>query len=200
MKSKFSKQRRDVLKTGCTLVGVTALGTVSGSLSAFAAGGRGTQPQPPGAPERHDELVYVDGPKKGQDVMVADIAADAPPITVQAKDPASGKIRESEKAMVLVYRTSTPDKIAADIKGDTFEGIVAYSALCTHQGCQVSDWDATAKQLICPCHKAAFDPFQGGTNTGGEKTRDLPQIPVKGEEGKLIVSDAIMSWIGIKRT
>jgi Rieske Fe-S protein len=199
MKSKFSKERRDVLKTGCTLAGATALGAVGGSLNAFAAGGRGTQPQPPGAPERHDELVYADGPKKGQDVMVADIVADAPPVTAQAKDPASGKIRDSEKAMVLLYRTSAPDKIAVDIRGDTFEGILAYSALCTHQGCQLTDWDAAGKQFSCPCHKGTFDPLQGGTNTGGQKTRDLPQIPVKGEEGKLIVSDAIMSWIGVKR-
>jgi rieske iron-sulfur protein len=199
MQSKFNKERRDVLKTTCTLIGATAVGAAGGSLQAFAAGGRGTQPQPPGAPERHDLLVYTDGPKKGQDVMTADIVADAPPITVQAKDPATGQVRESEKATILLYRTSQVDKIATDIKGDTWNGIVAYSALCTHQGCLVSGWDADKKQLVCPCHTGTFDPFTGGTNTGGAKTRDLPQIPVKDDDGKLIVSDAIVSWIGVKR-
>lgn len=199
-KSKFCQSRRDLLKTTGTLMGAAALVTIGGGLNAFAAGGRGTQPQPVGAPERHDLLVYTDGPKKGQDLMTADIVADAPPITVQAKDPVTGKIRESEKAIVLVYKTSTPEKIAVDIQGDTWKGIIAYSGLCTHQGCMVSGWDAATKQFVCPCHNGMFDPLSGGTNTAGSKTRDLPQIPVKDDDGKLIVSDAIMSWIGVKRS
>jgi rieske iron-sulfur protein len=77
---------------------------------------------------------------------------------------------------------------------------MAYSELCTHQGCLVDGWDAAAKVFVCPCHQGKFDPFTGGTNVGGNKTRDLPQIPVKDDDGKLIVSDAIMSWIGVKRT
>jgi rieske iron-sulfur protein len=198
--SKFNKERRDLLKSTCALAGAAALGTVGGSVNAFAAGGRGTQPQPVGAPERHDLLVYTDGPKKGQDVMTADIVADAPAILVQAKDPATGKVRESEKATVLLYKTSTPDKIRADIRGDTWNGIIAYSALCTHQGCDPLGWDAESKQLLCPCHQGKFDPLQGGVNTAGPKARDIPQIPVKDDDGKLIVSDAIMSWIGVKRT
>ena len=85
--SKFDKERREVLKSTCILVGATALYTIGGSVKVFAAGGRGAQPQPLGAPERHDSFVYFDSPKKGQDVMTADIVLDAPPITVQAKDP-----------------------------------------------------------------------------------------------------------------
>lgn len=196
--SKFCKERRDLLKSGCGLVGVAALVSVGGSLNAFAAGGRGTQPQPPGAPERHDTFVYADGPNKGKDVMVADIVMDAPPITVQAKDE-NGVVRESEKATVLVYRVA-PEKIPDDIKGDTVEGVIAYSALCTHQGCMVSGWDAPTKQFICPCHAGLFDPMKGGQNTAGAPTRALPQIPLKNLDGKLIVGDAIVSWIGVKRT
>ena len=199
MKSKFCKERRELLKSTCAVAGATALGTLGGSLDAFAAGGVGTQPQPPGAPERHDLLVYADGPKKGQEVMTADIVTDAPPILVQAKDPVTGKVRETEKALVVVYRTS-PDKIAVDIRVYTWKGIIAYSAICTHQGCDPLGWDAESKQLLCPCHQGKFDPLQGGVNTAGPKARAIPQIPVKDVEGKLIVSDAILTWIGVKRS
>jgi rieske iron-sulfur protein len=168
-------------------------------MQAFAAGGRGTQPQPVGAPERHDFLVYADGPNKGKDVMTADIVLDAPPITVQAKNAETGEIRESEKSTVLVLRVA-PEKIPADIRGDTVDGVIAYSALCTHKGCLLSDWDKPTKQFICPCHNGLFDPLKGGENTAGAPTRAIPQIPVKDHDGKLIVSDAIVSWIGVKRT
>ncbi len=169
-----------------------------GGLKAFAAGGRGTQPQPVGAPERHDSFVYADGPNKGKDVMVVDIVVDAPPITVQAKNGETGEVRPSEKATVLVYRVD-PAKIPDDIRGDTVEGVIAYSALCTHQGCLLSDWDKATKQFICPCHNGLFDPLKGGVNTAGSPTRAIPQIPVKNHEGTLIVGDAIISWIGVKR-
>lgn len=198
MKSKFNKGRRDLLKSGCALVGTAALVSIGGGLNAFAAGGRGLQPQPPGAPERHDSFVYTDGPNKGKDVMLADIVLDAPPITVQAKDEA-GAVRESEKATVLLYRVA-PEKIPDDIRGDTVDGVIAYSALCTHQGCMVSGWDAPTKQFICPCHTGLFDPLKGGLNTAGAPTRALPQIPLKEHDGKVVIGDAIVSWIGVKRT
>ncbi len=198
MKSKFCKERRNLLKSTCTLAGAAALASVGGSLNAFAAGGRGSQPQPVGAPERFDSFVYADGPNKGKDVVLTDIVVDAPPITVQAKDEA-GQVRESEKATILMYRVA-PDKIPDDIRGDTVEGLIAYSALCTHQGCLVSGWDAASKQFICPCHNGLFDPLKGGVNTAGAPTRALPQVPVRIHDGKLVVGDAIISWIGVKRT
>ena len=198
MKSKFCKGRRELLKGTCTLAGAAAMVSVGGSLKAFAAGGRGAQPQPVGAPERHDSFVYADGPNKGKDVMTADIVLDAPPITVQAKNGETGEVRESEKSTVLVYRVA-PEKIQDDIRGDTVDGIIAYSALCTHQGCLLSEWDKAAKQFICPCHNGLFDPLKGGVNTAGSPTRAIPQIPLKDHEGKLIVGDAILSWIGVKR-
>lgn len=198
MGSKFSKERRNLLKSTCGLVGTAALVSVGGSVRAFAAGGRGSQPQPPGAPERFDSFVFADGPNKGKDVKAEDIVLDAPPVTVQAKDE-EGNVRESEKATILMYRVS-PDKIPADIRGDTWEGLIAYSALCTHKGCLLTGWDAPTKQFICPCHNGFFDPLKGGENTAGAPTRAIPQIPVRIHDGKLVVGDAIMGWIGVKRT
>jgi rieske iron-sulfur protein len=197
MKSKFNKGRRDLLKTTGTLVGAATLVSIGG-VNAFAAGGRGSQPQPPGSPERFDTFVFADGPNKGKDVKLEDIVQDAPPVTVQAKNGETGEVRESEHSTILMYRVA-PATIPADIRGDSWEGLLAYSAVCTHQGCMVNGWDAATKQFVCPCHQGAFDPLKGGENTGGAKTRELPQIPVRVHDEKLVVGDAIMGWIGVKR-
>jgi rieske iron-sulfur protein len=197
MKSDFSEDRRDMLKSTCTLVGATALVSVGGSVSAFAAGGAMPQSQASNVPKTGDTFVFTDGPQKGQPVSVKDVVVDAPPITVQAWDTAAGAVRDSDNSTVLLYRVA-PEKIPADLLPDTVEGVMAYSAVCTHLGCMLANWDPS-KQFICPCHDALFDPLQNGKNTGGATSRTLPQFPLKAVDGKLVVADKPSGYVGVKR-
>ena len=197
MSAQFHEQRRDMLKSTCTLAGAVAVVSVVGSLSAFAVGGAMPLPQAHGIPLVGDGFVFIDGPKKDDTVTVNDVVVDAPPLTVQAKDPA-GAVRDSDNSTVLLYRVSA-DKIPAEMKKDTVEGIMAYSAVCTHLGCMLSNWDAATKQFLCPCHDALFDPLQSGANTGGTISRMLPHIPVKSVDGKLVVSDKPSGYVGVKK-
>jgi len=193
----FNEQRRDLLKSTCTLAGAVAVVSVAESLSAFAAGGSMPLPQAHGIPLVGDGFVFTDGPKKDDIVMVNDVVVDAPPLTVQAKDPA-GAVRDSDNSTVLLYRVSS-DKIPADMKNDTVEGIMAYSAVCTHLGCMLSNWDAATKQFLGPCHDALFDPLKESANTGRATSRMLPHIPVKSVDGKLVVADRPSGYVGVKR-
>ena len=59
---------------------------------------------------------------------------------------------------------------------------VAYSAVCTHQGCTVAFQDG---QLACPCHRSVFDPSRGGAVVCGPAPSPLPRIPVKAQSGKI---------------
>jgi thiosulfate dehydrogenase [quinone] large subunit len=54
---------------------------------------------------------------------------------------------------------------------DTF---VAFSAICTHQGCPMT---FSGGQFQCPCHGSTFD--QNGQVTNGPAQDPLPRIPVK---------------------
>ena len=197
MRVQFSSQRRDLLKSTCTIAGAAAAVSVSGTLNSFAAGGPMPLQQAHGIPLTGDIFVFIDGMKKGNVVAVNDVAVDAPPLTVQAKDP-NGEVRESDNSTVLLYRVS-PDKIPAGMKNDTVEGIMAYSAVCTHLGCMLSNWDAPTKQFLCPCHDALFDPLKEGANTGGAISRTLPHFPLKATDGKLVVSDKPSGYVGVKR-
>jgi nitrite reductase/ring-hydroxylating ferredoxin subunit len=60
---------------------------------------------------------------------------------------------------------------------------VAYSAVCTHQGCTVA---YQGGNLACPCHGSTFDPANGAAVVTGPATRPLPEIPVKVERGEVV--------------
>jgi len=58
---------------------------------------------------------------------------------------------------------------------------VAYSDVCTHLSCAVL-YNASEKQLHCPCHEGYFDPVTGNV-VAGPPTRPLPviQLAIQGD-------------------
>ena len=54
-------------------------------------------------------------------------------------------------------------------------GYVAYSAICTHEGCEVG-YSASRQLLGCPCHGALFDPSSNGAVVRGPARRPLAPI------------------------
>lgn len=137
-------------------------------------------------------------PEEGNAVAVTDIVVDAAAVTVQAWDTASGTVREGDNSTILLWRVA-PEKLSVELKEDAAEEVLAYSAVCTHLGCMLSDWDAGKKQFLCPCHDALFDPMDGGKNTGGAVSRTLPILPIKVVDGKLVVADVFVGYVGVKR-
>ena len=60
--------------------------------------------------------------------------------------------------------------------------VVAFSAICTHQGCTVAP---AGKILQCPCHGSTYD-LATGDNTGGPAPRPLAPITVKVKGGNVV--------------
>jgi thiosulfate dehydrogenase [quinone] large subunit len=55
---------------------------------------------------------------------------------------------------------------------------VAYSAICTHAGCQVQ-FDPSLKDIVCPCHGAVYDPYHNAEVIGGPAPYPLQSIPIQ---------------------
>jgi Rieske Fe-S protein len=89
---------------------------------------------------------------------------------------------ESEVApgSAVKFKDSGSPAFLVHLKNGDF---VAYSAICTHQGCTV---DYKGGQLACPCHGSVFDPANGAEVVAGPAPSPLPDIPVKVEGGKIV--------------
>ena len=60
---------------------------------------------------------------------------------------------------------------------------VAYSAVCTHEGCVVSYSNG---QLACPCHGSIFDPANNARVVNGPARLPLPKIPIEVRGGNIV--------------
>lgn len=58
--------------------------------------------------------------------------------------------------------------------------VVAYSAICTHAGCQVQ-FDPAGRDIACPCHGAVYDPYNNAQVVAGPAPYPLQKIPIKYE-------------------
>lgn len=66
------------------------------------------------------------------------------------------------------------------------EGVVAaFSAVCTHAGCKVSE--VAEGKINCPCHGSQFDAWSGHATAGPAK-KPLLKLKVIVEDGAVLLS------------
>ncbi|MFZ0160409.1 MAG: Rieske 2Fe-2S domain-containing protein [Kineosporiaceae bacterium] len=90
------------------------------------------------------------------------------------------------KAAVILIRLDPADLDPASLPG-SYNGIVAYSKICTHMGCPVALYEQQTHHLLCPCHQSTFDLSQNCKVIFGPAKRPLPQLPIEVDaEGYLV--------------
>jgi thiosulfate dehydrogenase [quinone] large subunit len=57
-------------------------------------------------------------------------------------------------------------------------GFVAYSAICTHAGCQVQ-FNPYAGEITCPCHGAVYNPYNNAQVVAGPAPFPLQKVPIQ---------------------
>jgi ubiquinol-cytochrome c reductase iron-sulfur subunit len=98
------------------------------------------------------------------------------------------KLEEKAKAAVLLMRLRPEDLNERDDRKDwSYDGIVAYSKICTHVGCPVALYEQQTHNLLCPCHQSQFDVSNHAAVIFGPASRPLPQLPIAiDDEGYLV--------------
>jgi ubiquinol-cytochrome c reductase iron-sulfur subunit len=109
-----------------------------------------------------------------------------------------GYLEEKAKAIVLLVRL-LPEQLteAEDRKDWSYDGIVAYSKVCTHVGCPVALYEQQTHHLLCPCHQSQFDVSDHAKVVFGPAARPLPQLPIAVDaEGYLVARSDFTEPVG----
>ena len=162
--TRATMERRDYAKLFATIGGLTAVG----SLTAPLAGLTRVFERSYTGPVYSDGVFLVDG--EGERVTEAALA-EGERMTV-FPEPRPG----IERAPTLLVRFPESAYGGETRLEFTVSGYAAYSKVCTHAGCMVSDNEGDT--LVCPCHFGKFDPTRGAQVVGGPPGRPLPQLPI----------------------
>jgi nitrite reductase/ring-hydroxylating ferredoxin subunit len=129
--------RRSVLQIACGSCAALALSACGGGSSGTAAGGGTTGGASTTAPD------------SGGSSPTA--AAGATALAQLADIPVGSSIsaKSGDKPLLIARPTATT--------------VVAFSAICTHQGCTVAP---AGKTFACPCHGSKYDAFTGAVING----------------------------------
>lgn len=130
---------------------------------------------------------------KASDVTIGSVWHVIPDGLDKTPDP----LEEKAKAMVLVVRLDPRDVKSEQIPGASYEGIFAYSKVCTHVGCPVALYEQQTHHLLCPCHQSTFDVADGARVIFGPAKRPLPQLPITvDDQGYLVAKSDFTQPVG----
>ena len=153
-------------------------------------------------PQPGDHLAFAFGDRAGQLITIDDIKLGAKPVEAYPKLVAENDVdsvlrNRSRLNMVLLMRLS-PERLSGSTVEHAAEGLVAYSAVCTHTGCTVEGWDAEQKYMICPCHGSKYDAANSANVLSGPASKPLAMLPLRLESGKVMVARKFSRKVGFK--
>ncbi|TQL48128.1 menaquinol-cytochrome c reductase iron-sulfur subunit precursor [Homoserinimonas aerilata] len=133
-------------------------------------------------------------PIKASDVTLGSVFHVIP----EGLENAEHKLEEKAKAAVLLMKLDPSDLNELPERKDwSYNGIVAYSKICTHVGCPVALYEQHTHHLLCPCHQSTFDVTNHCEVIFGPAKRPLPQLPIAVDsEGYLIAQSDFTEPVG----
>jgi len=108
------------------------------------------------------------------------------------------RLEQKAKAAVLLLRLE-PELLHASKGRESwnYNGIVAYSKICTHAGCPVALYEHQTHHLLCPCHSSTFDVERECEVIFGPAKRPLAQLPISVDsEGYLVAQSDFHQPVG----
>ena len=148
---------------------------------------------------RDGERILVAGtdqPVRPEDFPVGSLIS-AIPASLPAEMEESHNLNALTKAAIILVRMEPDEIVAQQGDGWDYQGILAYSKICTHVGCPIALYEHRTHHLLCPCHQSTFDLADAGNVIFGPAARRMPQLPIGvDEEGFLVARSDFAEPVG----
>jgi Rieske Fe-S protein len=170
------------------------------SISVGLLAGRGwTQSDPARErPKEGDLLVRADSPSPAP-LKPDDLELGAVQIMAWPMDPAAMVVRDGSRLNKVLLLRLDPAVLGETTAARAAAGVVAYSAICPHTGCEVVSWVNDRQILECPCHNSQYDPKGGARVIAGPSPRGLAALPLRLMDGRLTVAHSFIGRVGIQQ-
>jgi Rieske Fe-S protein len=179
-------KRRDVLKA---MLGLTAVLPAAKLAAAVEEPAKAR-------PEAGDRFVFFSGDKKGELITPEDLPLGGPQVMAWPMDPATSTVRSGSRLNQVILIRFEESQLSEDTRGNAADGVIAYSAACTHQACPVSMWKKDKETLYCACHGTQFDPKDAAKVVDGPAPRRLAMLPLRIEDGVVVAAGPFTGQVG----
>ena len=169
---------------------------VAGSKAGIAYAAQAAETPKDLQPQPGDLLVLSDSDSGNAPLRPADIPLAGDPTLAWGFDPKLKIARDGDRLLQVLLMRFDPASLSEREKKWAVEGVVAFSAICTHQGCTVTYWLKTPQVLECPCHQSRYNPRDGAKVVAGPAPRPLPVLPLKMDGGLLVVAASFTDRVG----
>jgi Rieske Fe-S protein len=116
------------------------------------------------------------------------------------KDPKTSVVRSASRLNEILIIRLDPAELDEQTKARAVDGILAYSAICSHAGCPVTAWvksDVGDKEVFkCMCHNSEYDPRAGAQVVFGPAPRRLAALPLMLADTSLSVAGNFIGKVG----
>lgn len=150
-------------------------------------------------PKEGDFLVAAESEKTSA-LELKDIPLGGPPVLAWPMDPTSNVIRNESRLNKVLLLHLDPTALVGVTQERAAEGVIGYSAICPHAGCEVNVWSAEQQVLECSCHFSHYNPREAAAVIDGPAPRPLAALPLKLVDGKLVVAKPFTGRVGIVPT
>jgi rieske iron-sulfur protein len=146
-------------------------------------------------PRPDDRFVFLTGPKKGQVVKVDDLVLGGPQVQAYPVGQ-DGAVRNKSRLNLVILARFDPAKLTEETRARAAEGVVAYSGICTHQGCPVNMWSKDRDAFVCSCHASLFNPRSGAEVMAGPAPLPLAAVGLKVVDGAVAAASTFLGRVG----
>ncbi|MBV8934355.1 MAG: Rieske (2Fe-2S) protein [Alphaproteobacteria bacterium] len=150
-------------------------------------------------PKEGDLLIAVGGASTPEPLKADDLPLDGKQTLAWPMEPETKVVRNGSRLNKVLLLRLDPEGFDPETKERAADGVVGYSAICPHTGCDVTNWHPDRQVLECPCHYSIYDPKEEAKVLSGPSPRRLPALPLKIVDGRLAVAKPFIGRPGFQQ-